>query len=140
MTTADSRPTTTDSGIFPSKATNTHSRLVPTDRFSYRITTPLSRWLSESASGYPSVSLTPRAAGASEVFQVTGDVGAYTKAAVFQPGVETDLAARFSTVAGERGSPDTWRDPRGFALSSYTTEGNYDMVGNNTPVFLSATP
>jgi len=43
-------------------------------------------------------------------------------------------------VAGERGSPDTWRDPRGFALKFYTTEGNYDMVGNNTPVFFMRDP
>ncbi len=45
------------------------------------------------------------------------------------------MLARFSTVAGEQGSPDTWRDPRGFSLKFYTTEGNYDLVGNNTPVF-----
>ena len=45
------------------------------------------------------------------------------------------MLARFSTVAGEQGSPDTWRDPRGFALKFYTSEGNYDLVGNNTPVF-----
>ena len=50
------------------------------------------------------------------------------------------MAVRFSTVAGERGSPDTWRDPRGFALKFYTTEGNYDMVGNNTPVFFVKDP
>jgi len=59
----------------------------------------------------------------------------YTKAAVFQAGTKTEVLARFSTVAGESGSPDTWRDVRGFALRFYTTEGNYDMVGNNTPVF-----
>ena len=45
------------------------------------------------------------------------------------------MLARFSTVAGEQGTPDTWRDPRGFALKFYTSEGNYDLVGNNTPVF-----
>ena len=45
------------------------------------------------------------------------------------------MLARFSTVAGEQGSPDTWRDPRGFSLKFYTSEGNYDLVGNNTPVF-----
>ena len=67
--------------------------------------------------------------------QATGDVSQYTRAALFQPGVETEMLARFSTVAGEQGSPDTWRDPRGFALKFYTTEGNYDLVGNNTPVF-----
>ena len=67
--------------------------------------------------------------------EITEDVSAYTKAALFQPGVKTEMLARFSTVAGEQGSPDTWRDPRGFALKFYTTEGNYDLVGNNTPVF-----
>src|SRR5699024_12277665 len=65
----------------------------------------------------------------------TEDVRDYTKTAVFQPDTKTDTLIRFSTVAGERGSPDTWRDPRGFALKFYTSEGNYDMVGNNTPVF-----
>jgi catalase len=78
--------------------------------------------------------------GAFGRFEVTKDVSAYTKAAVFQPGTKTDMLARFSTVAGERGSPDTWRDPRGFALKFYTTEGNYDMVGNNTPIFFIKDP
>lgn len=78
--------------------------------------------------------------GAFGEFQVTGDVSAYTKAAVFQPGTRTDTLQRFSTVAGERGSPDTWRDPRGFAIKFYTSEGNYDMVGNNTPVFFIRDP
>ena len=57
-----------------------------------------------------------------------------------QPGTNTDTLIRFSTVAGERGSPDTWRDPRGFALKFYTSDGNYDMVGNNTPVFFIHDP
>jgi len=78
--------------------------------------------------------------GAFGHFEVTNDVSAYTKAAVFQPGTKTDMLVRFSTVAGERGSPDTWRDPRGFSLKFYTTEGNYDMVGNNTPVFFIKDP
>ncbi|HEV7167689.1 MAG TPA: catalase, partial [Micrococcaceae bacterium] len=73
--------------------------------------------------------------GAFGVFKTTEDVSAYTKAALFQPGVETETLTRFSSVAGELGSPDTWRDPRGFATKFYTTEGNYDLVGNNTPVF-----
>ncbi|ARC58161.1 Catalase [Frondihabitans sp. 762G35] len=73
--------------------------------------------------------------GAFGTFVTTGDVSQYTRAALFQPGVETELLARFSTVAGEQGSPDTWRDPRGFSLKFYTSEGNYDLVGNNTPVF-----
>src|SRR6266404_4100021 len=78
--------------------------------------------------------------GAFGHFEVTNDVSAYTKAAVFQPGTRTDTLIRFSTVAGERGSPDTWRDPRGFALKFYTTEGNYDIVGNDTPVFFLRDP
>jgi len=78
--------------------------------------------------------------GAFGHFEVTKDVSRYTKAAVFQPGTKTDMLVRFSTVAGERGSPDTWRDPRGFALKFYTSEGNYDMVGNNTPVFFVRDP
>ena len=73
--------------------------------------------------------------GAFGRFEVTGDVSAYTRAAVFQPGTITETLVRFSSVAGEQGSPDTWRDPRGFAVKFYTTEGNYDLVGNNTPVF-----
>jgi catalase len=73
--------------------------------------------------------------GAFGRFTTTADISAYTRAALFQPGVETEMLARFSTVAGEQGSPDTWRDPRGFALKFYTSEGNYDLVGNNTPVF-----
>ena len=59
---------------------------------------------------------------------------------MFQPGDQTDVLIRFSTVAGERGSPDTWRDPRGFALKFYTREGNFDIVGNNTPVFFIRDP
>jgi catalase len=78
--------------------------------------------------------------GAFGTFEVTHDVSVYTKAAVFQPGSKTDTVARFSTVAGERGSPDTWRDPRGFAVRFYTTEGNFDIVGNNTPVFFIRDP
>ena len=73
--------------------------------------------------------------GAFGFFETTEDVSQFTRAALFQPGVRTEALSRFSTVAGENGSPDTWRDPRGFALKFYTSEGNYDLVGNNTPVF-----
>jgi len=78
--------------------------------------------------------------GAFGEFRVTGDVSRYTRAKVFQPGAVTPMLARFSSVAGEHGSPDTWRDPRGFALRFYTEDGNYDMVGNNTPVFFMKDP
>ena len=81
-----------------------------------------------------------KGSGAFGHFEVTNDVSAFTKAAVFQPGTTTETVIRFSTVAGERGSPDTWRDPRGWALKLYTTEGNYDIVGNNTPIFFIRDP
>ena len=73
--------------------------------------------------------------GAFGEFVVSGDVTAYTRAAVFAPGAVTETLQRFSSVAGEQGSPDTWRDVRGFSVKFYSTEGNYDLVGNNTPVF-----
>lgn len=73
--------------------------------------------------------------GAFGRFEVTADVSQYTRAALFQPGAEVETLLRFSSVAGEQGSPDTWRDVRGFSLKFYTSEGNYDLVGNNTPVF-----
>ena len=81
-----------------------------------------------------------KGSGAFGVLEITEDVSAYTKAAVFQQGTKTDMLARFSTVAGEQGSPDTWRDVRGFALKFYTTEGNLDIVGNNTPIFFVRDP
>ncbi|GAA1795976.1 catalase [Agromyces lapidis] len=73
--------------------------------------------------------------GAFGRFEVTADVSRYTRAALFQPGASVETLLRFSSVAGEQGSPDTWRDVRGFSLKFYTPEGNYDLVGNNTPVF-----
>ncbi|HWH01272.1 MAG TPA: catalase [Pilimelia sp.] len=78
--------------------------------------------------------------GAFGFFEVTDDVSQFTRAAVFQPGARTETLLRFSTVAGEQGSADTVRDPRGFALKFYTDEGNYDLVGNNTPVFFIRDP
>lgn len=76
-----------------------------------------------------------KGSGAFGELHITEDVSAYTKAGLFQPGTVTPMLARYSTVAGEQGSPDTWRDVRGFALKFYTQEGIYDIVGNNTPVF-----
>lgn len=66
---------------------------------------------------------------------ITEDVSKYTKAKLFQPGAKTPTLTRFSTVAGESGSPDTWRDVHGFATRFYTEDGNFDIVGNNTPTF-----
>ncbi|MGB3905799.1 MAG: catalase [Anaerolineae bacterium] len=77
-----------------------------------------------------------KAAGAHGVLTVTQDITKYTKAKLFSEiGKQTKVFGRFSTVAGEKGSADTVRDVRGFALKFYTEEGNWDMVGNNTPTF-----
>ncbi|MGM0600416.1 MAG: catalase [Candidatus Rifleibacteriota bacterium] len=77
-----------------------------------------------------------KAAGAFGTFTVTNDITKYTKAKIFsEVGKKTEVLGRFSTVAGEKGSADTVRDVRGFALKFYTEEGNWDLVGNNTPVF-----
>jgi catalase len=78
--------------------------------------------------------------GAHGFFEVTEDISQYCKADFLQPGKKTPLFLRFSTVAGELGSPDTVRDPRGFAIKFYTDEGNYDLVGNNTPIFFVRDP
>ncbi len=82
-----------------------------------------------------------KGAGAHGTFTVTNDISAYTKASIFaEVGKVTETFTRFSTVGGERGSADTARDPRGFATKFYTDEGNWDLVGNNTPVFFIRDP
>jgi catalase len=82
-----------------------------------------------------------KGSGAYGTFTVTGDITKYTKAAIFSKvGKKTECFARFSTVAGERGAADAERDVRGFALKFYTDEGNWDLVGNNTPVFFVRDP
>ena len=82
-----------------------------------------------------------KGSGAFGTFTVTHDITRYTKAAIFSHvGKKTEMFARFSTVAGERGAADAERDIRGFALKFYTEEGNWDLVGNNTPVFFFRDP
>ena len=78
--------------------------------------------------------------GAYGTLEITEDVSQFTKAKLFQKGARTESLVRFSTVAGELGSPDAVRDPRGFAMKFYTEDGNYDLVGNNTPVFFIRDP
>ncbi|MGH3828992.1 MAG: catalase [Pseudonocardiaceae bacterium] len=139
MTGTQPKPTTTDAGI--PVASDEHSLTVGPDG-------PIllqDHYLIEQMAQFnreriPERQPHAKGGGAFGRFEVTNDVSAYTKAAVFQPNTTTDVLIRFSTVAGERGSPDTWRDPRGFAVKFYTTEGNYDMVGNNTPVFFIRDP
>ena len=82
-----------------------------------------------------------KGSGAYGTFTVTHDITHLCKAAIFSKvGKKTEMVARFSTVAGERGAADAERDPRGFALKFYTEEGNWDMVGNNTPIFFVRDP
>jgi catalase len=82
-----------------------------------------------------------KGSGAFGTFTVTHDITKYTRAKIFSEiGKKTEMFARFSTVAGERGAADAERDIRGFALKFYTDEGNWDMVGNNTPVFFLRDP
>lgn len=82
-----------------------------------------------------------KGSGAFGKFVTTHDITKYSKAAIFSEiGKETEVFARFSTVAGERGAADAERDIRGFAVRFYTEEGNWDLVGNNTPVFFFRDP
>ncbi|RMT34440.1 Catalase [Pseudomonas syringae pv. solidagae] len=82
-----------------------------------------------------------KGSGAHGTFTVTRDISQYTSARLFDTvGKQTPIFLRFSTVGGERGSADTERDPRGFAIKFYTEEGNWDIVGNNTPVFFIRDP
>ena len=132
-------PTTTDAGI--PVASQEHSLTIgPTARSSSRTSTCMEQMANFNRERIPERQPHAKGGGAFGTFTVSNDVSRYTKAAVFQPGTKTELVIRFSTVAGERGSPDTWRDPRGFAIKFYTSEGNFDMVGNNTPVFFIRDP
>ncbi len=82
-----------------------------------------------------------KGSGAFGAFTVTHDIGRYTSARLFDAiGKQTEAVVRFSTVGGERGSADSERDPRGFAVRFYTEDGNWDLVGNNTPVFFIKDP
>jgi len=82
-----------------------------------------------------------KGSGAYGTFTVTHDITKYTRAKIFNEiGKQTKMFARFSTVGGEKGSADTERDPRGFAVKFYTEDGNWDLVGNNTPVFFIKDP
>lgn len=82
-----------------------------------------------------------KGSGAFGTFTVTNDITKYTRASIFaHVGKKTECFVRFSTVAGERGAADAERDIRGFAMKFYTDQGNWDLVGNNTPVFFLRDP
>ena len=103
-------------------------------------------WLNEKLANFvrevsPERRMHAKGSGAFGTFTVTHDITKYTRAAIYSKvGKQTEMFARFTTVAGERGAADAERDIRGFALKFYTEEGNWDMVGNNTPVFFLRDP
>lgn len=103
-------------------------------------------WLHEKLANFvreviPERRMHAKGSGAFGTFTVTNDITKYTRAKIFEKvGKKTEMFARFTTVAGERGAADAERDIRGFALKFYTEEGNWDMVGNNTPVFFIRDP
>ncbi|UZW58089.1 catalase (plasmid) [Sphingobium sp. JS3065] len=103
-------------------------------------------WLNEKLANFvreviPERRMHAKGSGAFGTFTVTKDISRYTRAKIFSEiGKKTEMFARFTTVAGERGAADAERDIRGFALKFYTEEGNWDMVGNNTPVFFLRDP
>jgi len=103
-------------------------------------------WLNEKLANFvreviPERRMHAKGSGAFGTFTVTKDITKYTRARIFEKiGKQTEMFARFTTVAGERGAADAERDIRGFALKFYTEEGNWDMVGNNTPVFFIRDP
>ena len=139
MTSTQPKPTTTDAGI-PVESDEQSLTVGPGGPILLQDSYLIEQMANFNRERIPERQPHAKGGGAFGRFEVTNDVSEFTKAAVFQPGTTSRLAIRFSTVAGERGSPDTWRDPRGFAVKFYTTEGNFDLVGNNTPVFFIKDP
>ena len=140
MSTPDRPRTTTDAGI--PAASDEHSLTVgpagPIVLHDHYVVQKMQHFNRERV---PERVVHAKGGGAHGFFEVTNDVTDFTKAAFLaKPGKRTEVFARFSTVAGEQGFPDTVRDPRGFALKFYTEDGNWDMVGNNTPVFFVRDP
>src|SRR6476659_2858147 len=135
MSTDDTTPTTNNSGI--PAASDAHSLTVgPNGPTVLHDAYTVQKMQSFNRERVPERVVHAKGSGAFGFFEVTEDVTQWTSAAFLsEVGKQTPMFARFSTVAGELGSPDTVRDPRGFALKFYTEEGNYDLVGNNTPTF-----
>lgn len=134
------KPTTTDAGI-PAPS-DSHSLTVgPNGPILLQDHYVIQKMAQFNRERVPERVVHAKGSGAHGFFEVTEDVSQFTKADLFNGvGKQTPMLARFSTVAGELGSADTARDPRGFALKFYTQEGNYDLVGNNTPVFFIRDP
>jgi catalase len=138
---SDQRPpvTTTDAGI---PATSDHDSLTvgPDGPILLQDHYVIQKMAQFNRERVPERVVHAKGGGAHGFFEATEDVSQWTKAKFLQTGKRTPVFVRFSTVAGELGSPDTVRDPRGFAIKFYTEEGNYDLVGNNTPIFFIRDP
>jgi catalase len=133
-------PTTTDAGI-PAPSDNDSLTVGPDGPILLQDHYLIQKMAQFNRERVPERVVHAKGGGAHGFFEVTEDVSQWTKADFLQGrGKKTPVFARFSTVAGELGSADTARDPRGFALKFYTGEGNYDLVGNNTPVFFIRDP
>jgi catalase len=136
----DRKPLTTESGA--PVADNQHSQTAgpggPVVLQDHHLLEKLARFERERI---PERVVHAKGSGAYGYFEVTRDVTRFTRAGFLdRVGKRTEVFVRFSTVAGEKGSADTVRDPRGFAVKFYTEEGNYDLVGNNTPIFFIRDP
>ncbi|MDQ1678527.1 MAG: catalase [Actinomycetota bacterium] len=134
MTETERKPTTTDAGV-PAPSDEHSLTVGPSGPIVLQDHYLVQKMAQFNRERVPERVVHANGGGAYGFFETTEDVSELTKAVMFQPGRRTEMFARFSTVAGETGTPDTWRDPRGFALKFYTEHGNYDMVGNNTPIF-----
>jgi catalase len=142
MTMADKKPpiTTTDAGI--PAASDEHSLTAgPNGPILLQDHYLIQKMAQFNRERVPERVVHAKGGGAHGFFEVTEDVTPWCKANFLsKKGLRTPMLARFSTVAQEAGSADTVRDPRGFALKFYTQEGNYDLVGNNTPIFFIRDP
>ena len=133
-------PTTTDAGI-PAPSDNDSLTIGPDGPILLQDHYVIQKMAQFNRERVPERVVHAKGGGAHGFFEVTEDVSQWTKADFLQgKGKTTPVFLRFSTVAGELGSADTARDPRGFAMKFYTEEGNYDLVGNNTPVFFIRDP
>ncbi|WP_019178123.1 catalase [Methanomassiliicoccus luminyensis] len=130
MTTAVGRPVTDDQTSVTAKTTENSGYVMLQDTY---LVEKLAHFTRERI---PERIVHAKGAGAYGYFEVTDDISKYTCAKFLNKvGKKTPLFIRFSTVGGEKGSADSARDPRGFAIKIYTEDGNYDIVGNNTPIF-----
>ncbi len=137
---ADRPPTTTDAGI-PAPSDNDSLTAGPDGPILLQDHYLIQKMAQFNRERVPERVVHAKGGGAHGFFEVTEDVTPWTSADFLKRrGARTPVFVRFSTVAGELGSPDTVRDPRGFAIKFYTDEGNYDLVGNNTPIFFIRDP